>query len=73
MKKKLLILFVIIAVIIYIAVLFLFEPKDTLLPLFIASFLLGFTTTIYKNNKKKNIKEFKVDKVEITKKETSDE
>ena len=73
MKKKLLILFVIIAVIIYIAVIFLFEPKDTLLPLFIASFLLGFTTTIYKNNKKKNIKEFKVDKVEITKKETSDE
>ena len=73
MKKKLLILFVIITVIIYIAVIFLFEPKDTLLPLFIASFLLGFTTTIYKNNKKKNIKEFKVDKVEITKKETSDE
>lgn len=73
MKKKLLILFVIIAVIVYIAVLFLFEPKDTLLPLFIASFLLGFTTTIYKNNKKKNVKEFNVDKVEITKKETSDE
>ena len=73
MKKKLLILFVIIAVIVYIAVLFLFEPKDTLLPLFIASFLLGYTTTVYKNNKKKNIKEFKVDKVEIIKKETSDE
>ena len=73
MKKKLLILFVVLAIIIYVPIIFLFEPKDTLLPLFIASFLLGFSTTVYKNNKKKNIKEFKVDKVEIIKKETSDE
>ena len=73
MKNKLLMLFVVLAIIIYVAIIFLFEPKDTLLPLFIASFLLGFSTTVYKNNKKKNIKEFKVDKVEIIKKETSDE
>ena len=71
MKKKRLIMFLVLSIVLYFFAIYLYKIKmeGSFLILVIASFLIAISSSLFKkNNKQKNNVEFKIEKVKIKKK-----